>query len=288
MNQHSERNSDNRRIDAHMHVWDLDVGEYAWLGPQHGPIYRTFTPGQAKVELDAAGLDGAVLVQAEDSARDTAYMLDVAAANPWVLGVVGWIPLDDTDAAANALDDLLSRPVFCGVRHLVHDDPRDDFLSLPAVRASAGLLADQGVPLDVPNAWPRHLVAVAELAADLRELVVIVDHLAKPPLDGSDLTAWRSTLARVAEHENTVSKFSGLGEPSANFTTDTIRGVWDAALELFGPSRLLYGGDWPMTVAYGGYQSTFHVMSELIGELSASEQTELLSGTAQRVYHRMR
>jgi L-fuconolactonase len=55
-------------------------------------------------------------------------------------------------------------------------------------------------------------------------------------------------------------------------------------VELFGPARLMYGGDWPMTVATGGYQSTWHVMSELIGELSPDEQERLLFRTACTVY----
>jgi L-fuconolactonase len=71
------------------------------------------------------------------------------------------------------------------------------------------------------------------------------------------------------------------GEP---FTVAGIRPAWDAALELFGPDRLLWGSDWPMTLLTAGYAGTWEVMAELVGELTPEEQNEILADTAQRVY----
>lgn len=272
------------RIDSHLHLWDLEVGDYAWLRPEHGSLYATFTATQAKAELDAAGMDGAVLVQAEDSLADTEFLLSTADANPWVTGVVGWVPLDDPAAAERALDTWQQHPVFCGVRHLIHDDPRDEFLTLSGVRVSLALLAARGVPFDIPDAWPLHLGQAAGLAAALPELTIIIDHLAKPPLGQPDYEDWRDAFARVAAHPNTVSKFSGLRMPGVPFTAAALRPTWETALDLFAPSRLMYGGDWPMTVPAGGYAPTWEVMAELIGELSPDEQSQLLAGTATATY----
>jgi L-fuconolactonase len=271
-------------IDAHLHVWDLAVSEYAWLTPEHGALHATFPPSAARAELAAAGIDAAVLVQAEDSERDTGYLLDVAGEHSWVAGVVGWVRLDDPARAARQLDRWQQHRAFRGVRHLVHDDPREDFLDLPSVRRSLRMLAERGLPFDVPDAWPRHLDAVERLAADLPELTVVVDHLAKPPRGRDDFGQWQEAIRAVARHPNTVAKVSGLQFPGAPFTTAAIRPVFDHALELFGPARLMYGGDWPMTVAEGGYAAVWRVLSGLIGELSQDERACLLSGTAKRVY----
>jgi L-fuconolactonase len=273
-----------RRVDAHLHLWDLGVSEYAWLGPEFGALYASWTPEQAALELEAAGMQGAVLVQAEDSRVDTRFMLDVATAHPWVLGVVGWVQLDDTGAAARDLEAWRGHPAFCGVRHLLNDDPRADFLDLPAVRASLAELAKQGLPFDVHDAWPRHLGQAERLAADLPELQLVIDHLAKPPRGRGDFGAWRDAMSGVAQHPNTVAKLSALRRPDAPFTADALREVWDIALDQFGPGRLMYGGDWPMTVPDAGYQPTWQVMSELISELSDTEQASILGGTASRVY----
>jgi L-fuconolactonase len=270
-------------VDAHLHLWDLERSAYSWITPELAPLDTTITAERARAELDACGIGRAVLVQAEDSEADTAFMLEVADRCDWVAGVVGWVRLDEPTTAEDQLGRWLAHPAFCGVRHLVHDDPRDDFLALPAVRRSLGLLAAVGLPFDVPDAWPRHLAAVAELAAALPGLTVVVDHLGKPPT-GATFGAWRAVLADVAVRPNTVAKVSGLQVPGTPFTVEAVRPAWDAALELFGPDRLMWGSDWPMTLLTAGYAGTWEVMSTLIGELTAAEQESLLRGTAQRVY----
>lgn len=270
-------------IDAHLHTWDLDVSDYAWLGPQHGPLHRTFSPEEAGRELAAAGVGHAVLVQAEDSLTDTRHLLAVARAHPWVHGVVGWVQLDAPDGVTGQLDELAA-PELRGIRHLVHDDPRSDFLDLEPVRRSLAHVAARGLAFDVPDAWPRHLDAVARLAAALPELTVVVDHLAKPPRGGDELAAWEASLRTVAERPNTVAKVSGLQMPGQPLTAEALRPVVHLALETFGVDRLMYGSDWPMTVPHGGYATTFAVIEELVGELSPQEQAALWHGTATRIY----
>ena len=271
-------------IDAHLHLWDLQRSAYSWITPDHGPLHTTITAERAAGELAAVGVDRAVLVQAEDSVADTEFLLEVAAEHDWVAGVVGWVQLDAPDVAAAQLDRFATDPAFRGVRHLVHDDPRDDFLALPSVRTSLGLLAERGLPYDVPDAWPRHLGATADLAGALPELTVVLDHLGKPPHGRPDLPAWREQFAAVAARPNTVAKVSGLQVRGEPFTAAGIRPAWETALELFGPDRLLVGSDWPMTLLTAGYAGTWEVMAELLGELTEEEQGKILEGTARRVY----
>lgn len=273
-----------RVIDSHVHVWDLSGGGYAWLGPQHGPLHRDFTIEEARRELLASGIDGAVLVQAEDSEQDTRAMLAAADVEPLVVGVVGWVRLDDPAEADRELDDYGRHPQFRGVRHLVHDDPRDDFLDLPNVRRSLALLAGRGLVLDVPDAWPRHLPGLAHLAEDLPDLTVVVDHLGKPPRGTDEIEEWERALRAIARYPNTVAKLSGLQRPGQPLTAAALRPVWDVALEAFGPGRLMYGGDWPMTIPYGGYAEHWSVVTTLAGELTRSERELLLAGTAAQTY----
>jgi L-fuconolactonase len=272
------------RVDAHLHLWDLQRSAYSWITPAHGPLHTTITAERARAELDACGVHRAVLVQAEDSVADTAFLLEVADRCDWVAGVVGWVRLDDPATAAAQLERWREHPAFRGVRHLVHDDPRDGFLELPGVRESLRRLARAGFPFDVPDAWPRHLAATAELAAALPELTVVVDHLGKPPAAPDAFATWRRVLADVAGRPNTVAKVSGLQVPGTPFTVAGVRPAWEAALELFGPDRLMWGSDWPMTLLTAGYAGTWQVLAALVGELAPAEQEQVLSTTATRVY----
>ncbi|GAB2453723.1 amidohydrolase family protein [Xylanimonas ulmi] len=266
-------------VDAHLHVWDRTVSEYAWIPP--GPLARSFGLDDVRVALAAAGVEAVVLVQAEDSEADTHAML-AAAGDPLVAGVVGWVRLDDPTTAAAQLGAYGRR--LCGVRHLVHDDPRDGLLDLPAVRASLRLVAEAGLAFDVPDAWPRHLGAVAALADALETLPVVVDHLGKPPRGTDAMDAWERALRAVAARPRAVAKVSGLARPGQPFTAQALRPVWDVALDAFGPARLMYGGDWPMTAPEGGYGPHWAVVRELIDELSPAEQADVLAGTATRTY----
>jgi L-fuconolactonase len=166
----------------------------------------------------------------------------------------------------------------------VHDDARDDFLSLPAVRRSLSALAERDISFDVPDAWPRHLDATAAVAAAVPELRVVVDHLGKPPFGRDGWAQWRRVLSEVAARPNVTAKVSGLQTPGRPMTVDGLRPAWDTALELFGPRRLMWGSDWPMTLLTEGYQGTWAVLSALVGELSLDEQAMLLGGTAATVY----
>jgi len=280
----AEPSNSPRTIDAHLHLWDRTVSEYAWITPELGPLFDDFGAEQARAELTAAGVEAAILVQAEDSAADTRFMLDVARAHDWVAGVVGWVPLERPRQVGAALDGLAGEKVLCGIRHLVHDDPRDEFLDLPGVRASLAEVASRGLAFDVPDAWPRHLAASGHLARALPELTVVIDHLAKPPVGHDEFDAWLHEFLAVAELPNTVAKFSGLHLPDVPFGAATVQPLWEIALDAFGPERLMYGGDWPMSVPSGGYQPTWQVMRNCLDDLAAEERAAVLGGTAERVY----
>jgi len=275
-------------LDAHLHLWDLGFGRYGWLGPQHGPLHRSFSAEEAEQELRTCGVDAAVLVQAEDSEVDTLFMLDVSLTCAWVAGVVGWVQLDDParveDQLARYADHEAFDQAFRGIRHLVHDDPRDDFFELAPVRRSLGLLAERGLPFDVADAWPRHLTRLPRLTDALPGLTLVLDHLGKPPRGTDELDAWAVAVRELARRPNVVAKVSGLQRPGEPFSAVALRPVWDVALEAFGPDRLMYGGDWPMTIPDGGYASHWQTVEGLAAELAPDERTALLAGTAARTY----
>lgn len=249
-----------------------------------GPLHTAFTPAQAAVELAGSGIQRAILVQVADSAADTAAMLEVAADHDWVTGVIGWLDLEDPDGVDAELERWSGSPYLCGVRQLIHDDPRDDLLDLPHVRTTLKALAARGIPFDVPDAFPRQLGGATQAAAELDGLVIVVDHLAKPPRGTETMGEWERQLREVAVRENVVAKVSGLERAGQPWSLDAVRSIWEIALDAFGTSRLMFGSDWPMTVTGVGYAGTVNVVGDLIGELSPDEQADLWWRTGSRVY----
>lgn len=275
-------------VDSHLHVWDLRRCDYPWLGPALAPIDRTLTLADIETELDAHAVGGVVLVQSADDPADTAHLLAVADTHPRVLGVVAWAPLDDPTALEAMLPDYLDDPRVVGVRALIHEHPVE-WLDRPAIERSLALLADAGLPLDVPttgSAGLRPLPGWLERHPGLR---LVIDHLGKPPIGGARAkrTDWFSLLGAVAEHPLTVAKVSGLYRAHgalADWTVDEVRPFVEDALALFGPSRLLAGGDWPIAVLAGGYDRTMTALTTLLAPLDPTERDEVLGLAALRAY----
>lgn len=271
-------------IDTHLHLWERKPGAYSWLVPDFGELYNDFPPDVAEGEVHKAGVGGAVLVQADDTLEDSLYLFDVARRYDWALGVVAWLPLDVPDESSSLLDRYLIEGTLCGVRQLVHDDPRDNFYRLREVYEVAELLVAHSLPLDIPDAWPRDMSQVVDVATEHPGLTVVLDHMGKPPVESRDFDQWLAVFKAFAASSNTVVKFSGLDHPDRPFTPDGVMHLWEVCLELFGPERMMLGSDWPITVRYGGYQSTWRTLRDLLSRVSIRHRQAIQQDTARRVY----
>ncbi|MFK0071491.1 amidohydrolase family protein [Streptomyces sp. NPDC091046] len=276
-------------VDAHLHVWDPEVAAYDWLGPAMSPVDRAMHFHDARPGLRTAGVDAAVLVQAADNDADTDLMLAAAAAHPEVVGVVAWAPLDDLARARARLTALRGDPHVVGVRTLLHERSDPDWILGPDAGAGLALLAEAGLPFDYSTSSPAALRHLPELAGRHPGLRLVVDHLGKPPVGGGreDRAEWRRLIAAAALHPGVHAKVSGLysaSGPLDAWTTAEVRPFVEDALELFGPERLMYGGDWPISLLAGGYARTWESVCELLAPLAPDERAAVLGGTAARFY----
>ncbi|HEY9290573.1 MAG TPA: amidohydrolase family protein [Microlunatus sp.] len=272
-------------IDAHQHVWDRTRSPYAWLAADAmAPIRRNIDVAEGLQHLDAAGIDGTILVQADDTAADTELMID-SAADPRVVGVVGWVPLDRATEAERMITDR--SPLLIGIRNLIHDLPDPDWLLTYPVDQGLSVLERAGLPLDVPAVLPRHLEVIAGIADRHPELIIVIDHLAKPPIGLSEREPWWSLIGDVAARPNVLAKVSGLyaaGSDPAAWSPDQLMPYVERALEVFGAERLIYGGDWPVAIVAGDYVRTWPAIRGCLAALSEDEQAAILGGNAIRWY----
>ena len=276
------------KVDTHQHFWNMNEVAYPWLVPEYGPIYRTFEPSELEPQLKASGVDKTVIVQAMDSYADTNSMLNIAKNYDWVAGVVGWVPILDPEETAKKLDEYTRNPYFKGIRHLIHEEKHPDWVIQKQVIESLQLLAARGLTFDVVAVFPNQLKHVPTLVEKVPDLKIVIDHLAKPPLEEESRKIWREQMAAAAESPNVYAKISGLNTVTPDFenwTYEDIKPLIDFALEKFGADHLMFGSDWPVAVLAGDYAKVWDETNKAIADLSQAEQDAILGGTGNEFYN---
>lgn len=274
-------------VDAHQHIWDPSVAEYDWLSDRVSPINRAFSFDEALPELRQAGISYSILVQAADNFEDTRLMRDTAEVYPEVIGIVGYVPLDKPREALQELENWQSDKLMVGARSLIHDRSDPFWLLRDDVSDGLRALSQLGYTFDVAAEKPEHLVSVVKISETNPTLNMVIDHLAKPPIGLGNDAEWKAMIREVAQNPRVFGKISGLYSATADlsaWSTDQIRPYFDFALEIFGPERLMYGGDWPVVLLAGGYERFWAGLMPLFASLSKEEKEQILGRTAFNFY----
>ena len=266
--------------DTHVHIWDFNHAEYAWLKGNTSILNRTYSIEELESERNISGITKGILVQAANNFEDTDWMLHVAVNTDWIAGIVGWLPLINPDATLKALQKKYGKEkYFKAVRHLIHDEPDAEWLLQPEVIESLHILADHNIPYDVVGVLPEHIETALQVAAKVPELRMVFDHLNQPPIATKEkFGRWGELMKEAAQHKNFYAKISGLGltaQKGDQWTADDIKPYVAFALEQFGTDRCFMGGDWPVSLLAGSYNHTWKNYKEVIHELvdkSAAEK----------------
>ena len=147
------------------------------------------------------------------------------------------------------------------------------------------MLSRRGLSFDVVAVFPDHLRLVPVVADRHPDLTLVLDHLAKPPFRSVGWSMWHDQVRRAAARPNVVAKLSGLDTSAGpGWTREEIRPAVEAAIDAFGPDRLMFGSDWPVCRLVSTYQEVVEAIEGLVSKLTAPERSEVLGGTAARVY----
>jgi L-fucono-1,5-lactonase len=272
------------RIDAHQHFWRYDPARYPWIGERMQVLKRDYLPSDLEPLLRAADVSGTIAVQAEQAVAETEWLLELADRHPFVRGVVGWVDLCAKDAG-EALARLARRPKLVGIRHIVHDEPDDDFLLRPDFRSGVARLREHALVYDL-LLFPKHLPRAVRLATEFPEQAFVLDHIAKPFIRDGTVEPWREDLRRLAALPNVSCKLSGLVTEARwdAWRAQDLRPYLDVVLEAFGAERLMLGSDWPVCTLAADYARTLGVVVDWSAALPAAAREGVLGANALRVY----
>jgi L-fuconolactonase len=247
-------------------------------------LCRDFLPADLRQELSRCGIDRTVAVQARQTVRETRWLLNLARDSAFIAGVVGWVPLAAPQVGA-LLDELAADPKLRGVRHVIQDEPDNDFILRDDFNRGVRALKSRGLAYDI-LIFERHLPQAIQFVDRHPSQIFILDHIAKPRIYDKIVSPWRENILELSERGNVYCKLSGIVTEAAprQWQEAELDPYIDTVLEAFGPRRLMFGSDWPVCLPAATYQEWFSLVRRKISSLSEAEQERILGGTAREAY----
>ncbi len=276
------------KIDAHHHFWHYSREAFGWIDPTQSVLQRDFLPHDLKSEINRAGIDRVITVQARQCLEETHWLLELAAQNNFIAGVVGWVPLISPDIQTH-LQTLVANRVanrkLRGVRHVLHDEADDLYMLRPDFNAGIALLKKFDLIYDI-LIFERHLPQTIQFVDTHPDQIFVVDHLAKPRIKAGAIEPWRSAMKNLSRRPGVYCKLSGAVTEADHhsWTASEIRPYFDTILEYFGPKRILFGSDWPVCLLACSYGRWVQTVKSFLQPLSANEQAAIMGNTAAKVY----
>jgi L-fuconolactonase len=288
-------------IDAHQHFWRYNAEAYGWIGEDMAVLKRDYLPpdlrplqqtlslkGDRQIPdgaADIVAIEGTVAVQARQTLEETRWLLDLADAQPFIKGVVGWVDLH-SPRLREQLTELSRHPKLVGVRHVVHDEEDDCFMLREDFVRGIGMLAEFDLPYDL-LLFPQHLPVASTLVAQFPNQRFVLDHIGKPPIREGTLEPWATDIRKLAAFPNVFCKVSGM-VTEANWecwTPEDFTPYLDVVFEAFGAERLMIGSDWPVCTVAGHYAEVMQIVIDYLDQRTEAEREAVLGQTAAAFYH---
>lgn len=271
-------------IDAHHHLWQYSALEYDWIDESMKALRREFLPADLVREMVAADIDGAVVVQARQTLDETRWLLGLADGCEAIRGVVGWAPIAGAEFPG-VMEEFEDRPKLKGLRHVIQGEKDEQYILREDFNAGIRSLEGSGMVYDL-LILARHLPQTIEFVDRHPEQVFVLDHMAKPMIRDGIVEPWGEQMRELGRRENVWCKLSGMVTEAdwTNWNDASLRPYLDAAVETFGPKRVMAGSDWPVCLVASGYGQWFDVLRRYFAAFSEEERAAVFGGNAIEVY----
>lgn len=272
------------RIDSHQHFWLYQPEKDAWITDEMSAIQRNFLPNDISGTMKQLGFDAVVAVQADQSPRETEFLLELSQVYALIKGIVGWVDLR-SDKLEEELQHYAKYPVIKGFRHIVEGEDDPDFLHRDDFLRGISALTKYGYTYDL-LIRPRHYDSTLKcVAANLKQAFVL-DHIAKPPIKSREFTVWADFISDLASYDNVHCKISGLGTEAdwVHWKLDHFTEYLDHVIDCFGKDRLMFGSDWPVCLLAGTYEDAMRIVEHRLGSFNEEELKGFWGDNAVKFY----
>jgi predicted TIM-barrel fold metal-dependent hydrolase len=274
-------------VDAHQHLWDLDLFHYAWL--KDLPVLnRSFRMNDYCDATTGLGIEKSVHLEADVDepfiVEETRHVLQLAdrSDNP-LQGVVA-CGRPESKEFKTYLERILGHAKLKGIRRILHTQP-DDLGQSETFIENVNSLAGYGLSFDL-CVLARQLPLAIRLVSRCPEVTFILDHCGVPRVREKILDPWRANIQAIAKFPNIFCKISGLvayADPH-HWTAEDLRPYVDHAIECFGWDRVMFGSDWPVCTLSASYRQWVDALASLTHGAGEVNQKKLFQENAIRIY----
>jgi L-fuconolactonase len=277
-------------VDTHQHLWDLMKFRLPWI-TKGSHLDRNFLMSDYLKATEGLNVVKTVYMEVDvDPAQQTAeaeYVLDLCrrADNPMAAAVISGRPASED--FARYIRRFKDSAYIKGVRQVLHGEgtPPGYCLDKNFIRGIR-LLGDLGMSFDL-CLRPGELPDGAKLVDACPGTRFILDHCGNADVKTSDtnLQKWKKDMAEVAKRKNVVCKVSGIvaGAPE-KWTADDLAPAVRHTLEVFGPDRVMFGGDWPVCTLAATFRQWVEALRAIVADRPDAERRKLFHDNAVRVY----
>jgi L-fuconolactonase len=267
-------------IDSHHHLWQFNQEDYGWMDDSMTILKRDYLPEELQEQLAGAGVSGTVVVQARQTLEETGWLLKLSEENDFIKAVVGWVDLR-SEQVEQQLEYLAAHPKLAGVRHVIHDEPDDDFMLRPPFIRGIEKLQKYELCYDL-LLFPKHLGKAVELVSMFPEQRFILDHISKPLIKARIIEPWKEDITILARQPNVWCKISGMLTEADNqkWKYDDFLPYLDVVVEAFGTGRIMLGSDWPVCRLAGEYSDVMNIPAEYFKGLNEAEKEKVFRQNA--------
>jgi L-fuconolactonase len=272
------------KLDAHQHFWHYSPIDHNWMSDEMSALKRDYLPEELEPLLRFINFDGCIAVQARQNLAETEWLLSLADRHDFIKGVVGWVDMRSEELPAQ-LARFAKHPRLVGVRHVVHDEPDDNFLLLQEFQRGLSQLAEYGLTYDL-LLFPKHLPVAVRLLEEFPDQPFVLDHIAKPLIADGILSPWREDLKQLAKFPNVCCKLSGMVTEARwnQWKPDDFQRYIEVVFNAFGPDRVMIGSDWPVCTLAADYKSAMSIVMNYVQQFPADVQAGVLGENCARFY----
>ena len=272
------------KIDSHHHFWKYDPHTYSWMNEKMEVLKVDYQPIDLRKEIEEAGIDGVISVQADQSLRETDDLLEHAKTNDFILGVVGWFPLADSNVK-DLFDKYSNNQLLKGIRHVIQDEPDDNFILGEQFNRGVSLIKDYNWVYDI-LIYERQLGPSIQFVDRHPEQIFVLDHIAKPRIGESVIEPWKAQMYEMSKRENVSCKLSGIATEAKwnEWKKEDLIPYMEIALDAFGPGRVMFGSDWPVAKLAVEYGPWVEICRDFISSLSDNEKSLIEGRVALEIY----